>query len=163
MSAPAEEQTPVPPLIVVLDCFYAGDKNGRKMRHYFRSVTGVTGRSSRTVTFSDSEPVKKAVTFSNSKPVKEKSFASFPLEIRKNIYKYLLPDEERKISLSERLSTSEAFPEGYFAKLEEVRGPIEAAMKTCKLLCMELNLLFWAKYKFHITLFVKSTHSPCIL
>lgn len=67
------------------------------------------------------------------------------------LIQYLLPEEERKIALSTRSATREVFDDGHFAKLAEVIKPIKGAMGTCKKLRKDLTILFWAKYKFHIT------------
>lgn len=84
--------------------------------------------------------------------VKGNLFLNWPLSIRQNVYKLLLPEEDRKISLCEKTATREVFDDDFFARFSEIRRPSHRIRATCKTMAAEFEALFWSRYKFHFTI-----------
>lgn len=87
---------------------------------------------------------------------------TLPTNIRRRIYGYCLPTEDRTISLSPHFATKAVWPNGHFASPWDVLEEVMGGLSSFKALRNELMVYFWTEYKFHVTLnpFSGPTFSP---
>lgn len=69
------------------------------------------------------------------------SFPQWPLKVRQCVYKHLLVNEDRKVSVSLKGFNREFYPPGHFATLSSVYDPVEGAMGACRQMRTELKIL----------------------
>lgn len=92
----------------------------------------------------------------------EKGISVLPASIRKQVYVYCFPTEQRKISLSPNFATIDVFPDGHFASPWDIIRPALGAIQSCALFRRELLTYFWTHYQFHVTfsIFTGPVFSP---
>ncbi len=75
-----------------------------------------------------------------------------PASVKRRIYSFCFPLEERKISLSPYFATKAVFPEGYFASPWYILQNVSGGIQSFRALRHGLMTFFWTEYAFHVTL-----------
>ncbi|CZT09579.1 uncharacterized protein RCO7_03700 [Rhynchosporium graminicola] len=75
-----------------------------------------------------------------------------PTSVRRRIYSFCFPYEERKVSLSPAFATKAVFPEYYFASPWDILDHVAGGLGSFSMLRKELMVYFWTEYHFHIAL-----------
>ncbi|KAM3068348.1 hypothetical protein ACMFMF_009162 [Clarireedia jacksonii] len=89
-------------------------------------------------------PLRRGVTCSK--------IFQLPVCLRRRIYFYCFPREDRKISLSPRFATKDCFFTDYFASPWDVLDAVQGALASSSTMRNELMTFFWTEYHFHVTL-----------
>jgi hypothetical protein len=94
--------------------------------------------------FEQALPLRGGTTFSK--------IFELPVCVRRRIYSYCFPKEDRKIVLSPRFATKDCFFDDYFASPWDVLEAVSGALASSTIMRNELMTYFWTEYHFHVTL-----------
>ncbi|PQE06190.1 Nucleolar GTPase ATPase p130 protein [Rutstroemia sp. NJR-2017a BBW] len=133
------------------------DSRGKKeVEEQYRPYNPPFERSVDILFTDDKETIDSDTVFEEVLPPRARATFSkifeLPVCIRRRIYFYCFPGEDRKISLSPRFATKDCFSDDYFASPWDVLEPVKGAISSSAIVRNELMTYFWTKYHFHVTL-----------
>lgn len=79
-------------------------------------------------------------------------FTLLPPKVRRRIYGYCFPKEDRKIDLSPYFVTKAVWPKNHFASPWKILEQVMGGLGAFRTLRYELMTYFWTEYHFHVTL-----------
>ncbi|KAL2061265.1 hypothetical protein VTL71DRAFT_7538 [Oculimacula yallundae] len=122
-----------------------------KFADYERDIELVATMSSRTL---DARDVVFERLLQIHPAIRETTHILFqlPANIRRRIYGFCFPYEERKVTLSPSFATKAVFPEEFFASPWDVLDAVTGGLQSSSMLRKELIVYFWTEYQFHVTL-----------